>query len=85
MRNTPSFLKIILVGEFCTSHRSLSSSHTLSMLWTQRLVLHKIPSTTSDFEVVESFAPHKNNLIIDDFEVVGGILLRTKIAAHYEF
>ena len=55
------------------------------MLWTQRLVLHKIPSTTSDFEVVESFAPHKNNLIIDDFEVVGGILLRTKIAAHYEF
>ena len=40
------------------------------MLRTQRLVLHNIPSTTSDFEVVESFAPHKNNLIIDDFEVV---------------
>ena len=45
--------KIVLVGEFCTSRRSLSCSHTISMLRTQRLALHKIPSTIYDFEVRE--------------------------------
>ncbi len=62
VRNASLFLKIILVGEFCTSRRSLSSSHTLSMLRTQRLALHKIPSTISDFRGVG--ATHKNSSTI---------------------
>ena len=47
------FWKIVLVGEFCTSRRSLSCSHTISMLRSRYLALRKNNLIISDFEVRE--------------------------------
>ena len=66
MLDTPFFLKIILIGKFCTNRQIAKSSFTPSKLRFRHLASHKISSIISNFRWVVG-ATHKNNLIISDF------------------